>query len=53
MVQLPIKRTIGESVHVVADLFADGHDVVAAILRDRHLATDEGGGWRRETRYGL
>jgi starch synthase (maltosyl-transferring) len=33
----PIKRTTGESVTVEADVFADGHDRVAAVLR-----------WRRE-----
>src|ERR1043166_9000259 len=31
-----IKRTIGERVDVLADIFADGHDVIAAVLRDRH-----------------
>jgi starch synthase (maltosyl-transferring) len=30
-----IKRTPGEAVDVSATIFADGHDVVAAILRDR------------------
>ena len=33
--RFPIKRTVGESVTVTADLFADGHDVIAAVLRDR------------------
>jgi starch synthase (maltosyl-transferring) len=28
----PIKRTIGESVEVEADIFTDGHDVLAAVL---------------------
>src|SRR6476659_6568393 len=32
--RFPIKRTIGERVHVTANIFADGHDVVAAVLRD-------------------
>jgi starch synthase (maltosyl-transferring) len=31
-----IKRTVGERVDVSADIFADGHDIVAAVLRDRH-----------------
>jgi starch synthase (maltosyl-transferring) len=31
--RFPIKRTVGESVHVVADVFADGHDVIAAVVR--------------------
>jgi len=33
--RFPIKRTIGERVHVTADIFADGHDVVVAVVRDR------------------
>src|SRR5262245_47098407 len=33
--RFPIKRTVGERVHVTADIFADGHDVVVAVLRDR------------------
>jgi len=33
--RFPIKRTVGESVVVTADIFADGHDVVVAVLRDR------------------
>jgi starch synthase (maltosyl-transferring) len=31
-----IKRAIGETVDVTATIFADGHDVLMAILRDRH-----------------
>ncbi|GBD15219.1 Alpha-1,4-glucan:maltose-1-phosphate maltosyltransferase 1 [bacterium HR26] len=31
-----IKRTIGEPVVVEADIFADGHDAVTAVLRYRH-----------------
>src|SRR5947207_9427108 len=34
--RFPIKRTIAEGVDVTADIFGDGHDVVVAILRDRH-----------------
>ena len=30
----PIKRTVGELVQVFATIFADGHDLVAAVLRD-------------------
>src|SRR5262245_51366877 len=37
-----IKRTLGEPVQVFADIFGDGHDVVAAVLRDRPKA----GSWR-------
>ena len=33
--RFPIKRTPGEYVDVTAVLFADGHDVVVAMLRDR------------------
>src|SRR5919109_5215764 len=32
----PIKRTVGEAVQVFAAIFADGHDVIVAVLRDRH-----------------
>jgi len=41
--RFPIKRTLGEDVVVEADIFADGHDVLAAVLLYRHL--DETG-WR-------
>ncbi len=34
--RFPIKRTVGESVDVTATIFADGHDVLVAVLRDRH-----------------
>jgi len=33
--RFPIKRTIGERVEVTADIFADGHDVLYAVLRHR------------------
>jgi starch synthase (maltosyl-transferring) len=33
--RFPIKRTVGESVEVQATIFADGHDVLAAVVRDR------------------
>jgi hypothetical protein len=35
--RFPIKRTVGEDVVVSADLFADGHDLVAGVLRYRAL----------------
>jgi starch synthase (maltosyl-transferring) len=35
--RFPVKRTIGESVEVRADIFVDGHDVVTAVLQDRHV----------------
>jgi len=33
--RFPIKRTIGDKVEVRADIYADGHDVVRAVLRHR------------------
>ncbi|GEJ55409.1 alpha-1,4-glucan--maltose-1-phosphate maltosyltransferase [Anaeromyxobacter diazotrophicus] len=33
--RFPVKRTLGEQVAVEADVFADGHDVVTALLRYR------------------
>jgi starch synthase (maltosyl-transferring) len=33
--RFPIKRTVGEEVRVRADVFADGHDEVAAVVRYR------------------
>src|SRR5437870_11893182 len=39
----PIKRIVGEDLAVVADIFKDGHDVVAAVLKWRVLGK---GGWR-------
>src|SRR5262249_4205847 len=35
--RFPIKRTAGESVNVAATIFADGHDVIVAVLRYRLL----------------
>jgi starch synthase (maltosyl-transferring) len=34
--RFPIKRTIGERVTVSADIFADGHDVLAGVVRFRY-----------------
>jgi starch synthase (maltosyl-transferring) len=34
--RFPAKRTIGERVTVEADVFADGHDALACVLRWRH-----------------
>lgn len=34
--RFPIKRTVGEEVIVSADIHADGHDSLAALLRYRH-----------------
>jgi starch synthase (maltosyl-transferring) len=33
--RFPIKRTIGDRVAVTADIFADGHDILHAVLRHR------------------
>jgi starch synthase (maltosyl-transferring) len=33
--RFPIKRTVGEAVQVEADIFTDGHDALAAVLRYR------------------
>ncbi len=33
--RFPVKRTVGESVAVTADIHADGHDTLAAVLRYR------------------
>jgi starch synthase (maltosyl-transferring) len=40
--RFPIKRTAGEEVEVGADIFADAHDVIVALLCDRHLDNDAG-----------
>ena len=37
----PIKRVVGETIIVEADLFADGHDVIQGILRSRHERQEE------------
>ncbi|MDF2459999.1 MAG: glgE [Nitrospira sp.] len=39
--RFPIKRTVGEEVVVEADAFADGHDVIAVVLRYRHADSKE------------
>src|SRR5205814_652713 len=36
--RFPAKRATGETVTVAADIFGDGHDVLAAVLRYRRLA---------------
>jgi starch synthase (maltosyl-transferring) len=33
--RFPIKRVVGESVHVYVDMFADGHDAIAGVVRYR------------------
>ena len=39
--RFPIKRVIGEQVIVEADIFAEGHDALTAVLRYRHGGTPE------------
>ncbi len=34
--RFPVKRVAGESVEVYADIFADGHDLLSAVLMYRH-----------------
>ncbi len=36
----PIKRVVGDTVSVEADMFADGHDVIRGMLRSRHENQD-------------
>src|SRR5438874_13604821 len=35
--RFPAKRIIGDQVVVTADLFADGHDALASVVRYRHV----------------
>jgi starch synthase (maltosyl-transferring) len=35
--RFPVKRVVGDRVEVQADVFADGHDVVAALVRYRRV----------------
>ncbi|MGD8278467.1 MAG: alpha-1,4-glucan--maltose-1-phosphate maltosyltransferase [Gemmatimonadota bacterium] len=39
--EFAVKRTVGETVEVSADIFADGHDRVAAVVRWRPASDDE------------
>jgi starch synthase (maltosyl-transferring) len=39
--RFPIKRIVGEDVMVSADIFADGHDVIVAVLRHRSVQASE------------
>jgi starch synthase (maltosyl-transferring) len=40
--RFPVKRTPGEVVTVVVDMFADGHDLIAGVLKYRFLADAAG-----------
>jgi starch synthase (maltosyl-transferring) len=44
--EFPIKRTPGEAVVVEADVFADGHDLVAAVLQYRRVDEAAPSAWR-------
>src|SRR5262249_3681121 len=48
--RFPIKRPVGETVDVSATIFADGHDMLTAVLRDRpqHRQRVGIGGWGLE-----
>jgi starch synthase (maltosyl-transferring) len=37
----PVKRSLGESLRVTADIFADGHDLLSAVLLHRLAAASE------------
>ena len=39
--RFPIKRTVGDTVEVEADIFADGHDVLRCVLLYRHETEQE------------
>jgi starch synthase (maltosyl-transferring) len=39
--QFPIKRTVGEDVIVEADVFAEGHDVLKAVLKYRQVGASD------------
>lgn len=39
--RFPVKRTVGEKVEVEADVFADGHDAVSAVLLYREAGESE------------
>jgi starch synthase (maltosyl-transferring) len=41
--RFPAKRSVGETVTVAADVFAEGHDRLTAVLRHRHVDDDA---WR-------
>ncbi len=43
--RFPVKRTVGESVDVIAHVHADGHDVLVAVLRYRLRAGADAAPW--------
>ena len=44
--RFPVKRAVGEGVIVEADIFADGHDLISAVVQYRHASEKQ----MRETR---
>ena len=44
--RFPVKRTPGEPLVVEADLFADGHSALAAVLRHRRVSPGEAEPWQ-------
>ncbi len=48
--RFPVKRTVGETVRVEADVFADGHDVLACVVQYRH---EHAPVWREAATVGL
>jgi starch synthase (maltosyl-transferring) len=48
--RFPIKRTVGEQVTVSADVFADGHDLLAGVVKYRHRGPEgsapQGNDWQ-------
>lgn len=46
--RVPAKRTVGEDVRIEADIFADGHDSLAAVLLWRHESTGQWSGQRMQ-----
>ncbi|HEY6507474.1 MAG TPA: alpha-1,4-glucan--maltose-1-phosphate maltosyltransferase, partial [Vicinamibacterales bacterium] len=43
--RFPIKRTVGQTVHVTAHVHADGHDVLFAVLKHRHQGDGVSSAW--------
>jgi starch synthase (maltosyl-transferring) len=41
--RFPVKRAVGDTVEVQADMFADGHDQVVAVIRYRHEDDEQWG----------
>src|SRR5258705_13127392 len=42
--RFPIKRSVGEQVTVSADVFADGHEQLAGVVKYRHMPGPKGPG---------